>query len=360
MTRFEAIGFGVLLVMITAAMAFVSWPFASALLWALIAAIVFRPLQRRMTVRMGGQEGKAALLSLLVIVIAVVLPLALLASMVIDQAASLYFGLQSQEVDVAYYFASIHDGLPERLRDLVDSSGYGDLEIVQEKATEFLRSSLGLVASQAISIGGNALSFALSFGVGIYVAYFLLRDGERLAASFCSLLPLPADMAGRLCERIASVVRATIKGSVVVGLVQGGLGAVTFWIVGVPSAVLLGVIMALASLLPAVGPALVWAPVAAWLFFSGEIWQAVVVTVSGVLVIGMADNLLRPILVGKDTGIPDWVVLVTTLGGIAAFGLSGIVIGPVIAGLFISCWEISRTIGLRDREPAPPVDAGRP
>lgn len=362
MNRFEAIGFGAMLAGASLAMAYVSWPFASAIVWAVIAGIVFRPLFLRMLVPVKGHEGKAALLTLLVIVVAVVLPLTLIGSIVVDQAASLYFAMQSQDVDVAYYFASIHDGLPARLSQMLDSSGYGDLERVKEKIAQFVQSSLGVIASQALSIGSNALSFVLSFGVGLYVSFFLLRDGGRLSERVCSMIPIPGDMAAQLCARIASIVRATVKGSLVVGLVQGALGTVTFWITGVPSAVLLGVVMALASLLPAVGPALVWAPVAAWLFFTGSIWQAVVVIASGVMVVGMADNVLRPVLVGKDTGIPDWVILVTTLGGIAAFGLSGIILGPVIAGVFMTCWAMSLEIreGGLSRSSLSLGDAGTP
>lgn len=342
MTKIESIGFGVVLFLVTVMMGLIALPFIFALVWAAIAGIVFRPLQVRMTMRTGGQEGKAALLSLLVIVTAVILPLTFLASMFIDQAASLYFDIQTREVDFGYYFAAIHEGLPERIQQIVDSSGYGDLERVKDRGEEILRSSLGLIASYALSLGGNALSFVLSFGVGLYATYFFLRDGERLAEALCSATPLPKEMAHALCLRISSIVKATVKGSVVVGLVQGGLGAITFWAVGVPSAVLLGVVMALASLLPAIGPAIVWAPVAVWLFVSGDIWDAIAVTISGVVVIGMIDNVLRPILVGKDTQIPDWVVLVSTLGGIASFGLSGIVIGPVVAGVFMTCWSVSR------------------
>ena len=147
--------------------------------------------------------------------------------------------------------------------------------------------------------------------------------------------------------------RATIKGSVVVGIVQGALGALTFWIVGIPSVLLLGVIMAIASLLPAVGPAIVWVPAAIYLLATGAVWQGIVVIVSGVALVGMVDNVLRPILVGRDTGIPDWLILVTTLGGIALMGLSGIVVGPLVAGLFLAGWQILR--GQRMERPASPL-----
>jgi predicted PurR-regulated permease PerM len=125
-----------------------------------------------------------------------------------------------------------------------------------------------------------------------------------------------------------------------VALVQGALGAITFWIVGLPAVILWGMLMAVAALLPAIGPTIIWGPVAVYLLATGAIWQAILVELSGVLVIGLADNILRPILVGRDTGIPDWLVLVTTLGGIDLVGLSGIVVGPLAGALFITGWQI--------------------
>ena len=211
---------------------------------------------------------------------------------------------------------------------------------MEAQATEFVQASLGLIAQQALAIGGSVFGFVLGFAIALYVGFFLLRDGRAISEQLLAALPFERGIADRLAERFLILVRATIKGSVVVGLVQGALGAITFWIVGIPSVLLLGVIMAIASLLPAVGPAIVWVPAAIYLLATGAIWQGVVVIVSGVAVIGMIDNVLRPILVGRDTGIPDWMILVTTLGGIALFGLSGIVIGPLVAGLFLASWSI--------------------
>jgi predicted PurR-regulated permease PerM len=180
----------------------------------------------------------------------------------------------------------------------------------------------------------------LAFGVGLYVTYFLLRDGEKIGPAVVESLPLERSVAQRFADKFVAVVRATIKGSGVVAIVQGALGAITFWIVGLPAALLWGMLMAIAGLLPAVGPTIIWGPVAVYLLATGAIWQAVVVILSGVLVIGLADNILRPILVGRDTGIPDWLVLVTTLGGIDLIGLSGIVVGPLAGALFITGWQV--------------------
>ena len=151
------------------------------------------------------------------------------------------------------------------------------------------------------------------------------------------------------------VIRATIKGNMVVAMLQGALGGLMLWFLGIGGALLWAVVMAFLSLLPAVGAGLVWVPVAIYLLATGAIWQGVVLIAFGVFVIGMVDNVLRPILVGKDTKMPDYVVLISTLGGIAMFGLNGFIIGPVIAAMFIAVWDIfasSRHVLARDREAA--------
>ena len=338
----ERSGFLLFLVLITAALLVVVWPFANPLLWAALAAIMFQPLYRWFAKRRPGHESQAAIATLLVITFAVVLPSMIIGGMVVEEAANVVLAFREGRIDIAAWFEQVASALPAGIRTSLDTSGWGNLPDLQERAQEFAGQSIGLIAQQAVSIGGGAFGFVLSFGVGLYVTYFLLRDGARIGPAILAGLPLDRDIAGRLADKFLTIVRATIKGSVVVGLVQGALGAVTFWIVGIPSVVLFGLLMAIASLLPALGPALIWVPVAIYLFATGAIWQGVLVVISGVAVIGMADNVLRPVLVGRDTGIPDWIILVTTLGGIASFGLSGIVLGPLVAGLFLAAWSILR------------------
>jgi predicted PurR-regulated permease PerM len=132
-----------------------------------------------------------------------------------------------------------------------------------------------------------------------------------------------------------------VKGTILVAIVQGALGGLIFWLLGIHAPVLWGVVMAFLSLVPAVGAAVVWLPVALYLLATGAVWQGVVLIAFGAGVIGLVDNLLRPYLVGKDTAMPDYIVLISTLGGIAIFGLNGFVIGPLIAAMFIAVWDIA-------------------
>ncbi len=314
--------------------------FLGALLWSALAAILFQPLYQRLLGYWPGRRNRAALVALLIITVAIVLPSLIVSSMVVDQAAGVYTQIRSGQINIASYFEKIHDALPIRLQQMLDSAGFGSFERAKTQVVEAVSNSASLLAGRALSIGANAAAFLLAFGVGLYVTFFLLRDGERLGPAIVRGLPLEQSVATRIADQFVSVARATIKGSVVVALVQGALGAATFWIVGLPAALLWGVLMAIAALLPAIGPTIIWAPVAVYLLATSAYWQAGVVVASGMLVIGLADNILRPMLVGRDTGIPDWLVLVTTLGGVELVGLSGIVVGPIAGALFITGWSI--------------------
>jgi predicted PurR-regulated permease PerM len=328
------------LALITIGLASVVSSFFGALLWAALAAILFQPLFRRLLAHWPGHRNRAATAAILIITIAVVIPALIITSVVIEQAAGVYNQIRTGQINFAAYFEQVHNALPVRLQHLLDKAGFGSFERAQTQISQAVSSSANLLARQAFSIGANAAAFVLAFGVGLYATFFLLRDGDAIGPAIVRALPLEPSVAERLADKFVAVVRATIKGSVVVALVQGTLGAITFWIVGLPAALLWGVLMAVAALLPAIGPTIIWAPVAVYLLATGALWQAVVVIVSGLVVIGLADNILRPMLVGRDTGIPDWLVLVTTLGGIDLVGLSGIVVGPLAGALFITGWRI--------------------
>jgi predicted PurR-regulated permease PerM len=174
----------------------------------------------------------------------------------------------------------------------------------------------------------------------LYLSFFLLRDGVSIVGWLRAAVPLNNERRQLLFQKFAEVSRATVKGNLVVALVQGALGGLIFWLLGLPAALLLSVVMAFLSLVPAVGASLVWLPMAIYLYATGEWEKASILVAYGALVIGLADNVLRPILVGRDTKLPDYIVLFSTLGGISMLGITGFVIGPLIAALFLSFWTI--------------------
>ncbi len=340
MSDAEDRGFGWLLVAVSAAFALILWPLAGAILWGTVLAIVFAPLARRLAPLLGRSRAAAALATLVIVLVMVIVPLVLLAAALGGEASDVYARVRSGDVDVGGSLRRFADGLPAWAHAVLDRLDLGDAAAVQERLSGSLASVSKFFATQAISLGQNTLDFLVGLGVMLYLLFFLLRDGERLFARMRSALPLRADRQRALFDKFAVVVRATVKGNIVVAIAQGALGGLIFWLLGIRAPLLLGVLMALLSLLPAVGAAIVWLPVALYLLAAGPAWKGLVLIAWGVLVIGLVDNLLRPILVGKDTRMPDYVVLVSTLGGIAVFGLNGFVIGPLIAAMFIAAWDL--------------------
>jgi predicted PurR-regulated permease PerM len=218
-----------------------------------------------------------------------------------------------------------------------------DFDNLQRQATVALAEGSQFIAAQAFGIGIDTFGFVASLGVALYLAFFLVRDGDDLARIAERALPVPPQFKRELVAKFMAVVRATVKGSLLVAGIQGMLGGIAFWLLGVKGALLWAVVMAFLSLLPMIGAGLVWLPVAAFLVITGQPWQGLALVAYGVFVIGLADNLLRPMLVGKDAGMPDYVVMITTLGGMAVFGINGFIIGPTIAAMFIAVWHLSMT-----------------
>jgi predicted PurR-regulated permease PerM len=216
------------------------------------------------------------------------------------------------------------------------------MNTVRENAANAAVAASRFLARNALAFGQGAFGFVLQLALMLYVAYFLLRDGRTLLDQLVQTLPLGDERERLLFQKFAEVARATIRGNLLVAIVQGLLGGLIFWILGLPAARLWTVVMAVLSLIPAVGAGVVWLPAAIYLYAVGEWISASVLIAYGVLIIGLADNLLRPILVGRDTKLPDWMVLLSTLGGIAMVGINGFVVGPLIAVLFVAFWQIFR------------------
>jgi predicted PurR-regulated permease PerM len=329
-----------LLLIVTVLFAVVLLPLSGAVSWAVFMAIVFSPLQERSTLVCRGRRGWAAFGSLVAIVVIVLLPTALLTASITQEAAAFYQRFKTGDIQLSEYFQRGIDAMPAWVRAGLDRLGLADLADLQRKLVDALGRSSQALTSRAMIIGQNTMEFVVNLFVMLYLLFFLLRDGKSLSEQAARALPLERRHTQRLLQQFATVVRATVKGNVVVALVQGTLGGLAFWVLGISGPLLWGALMALLSLLPAVGAAMVWGPVAVYLLSTGSIWPALGLTAWGVLVIGLVDNVLRPILVGKETRMPDYLVLIATLGGLAAFGLNGFVIGPVIAAIFLATWEI--------------------
>lgn len=339
----EKNAFILLLVVVTVAFGWILLPFYGAVFWGAVLAIVFAPLNRRLLAKTGQRPTLAALLTLLLIVLLVILPLSMITSSLVQEVTAIYEKVRGGGISLSGYAQQIYAALPNWFTQLLGRFGLDDLGGLQERLMTALQQGSQRIAEQAINIGQNTFDFVVSFFIMLYLLFFLLRDGGHLTRRMRDAIPLDAGYLRNLSGKFTTVIRATVKGNIAVAAVQGALGGIAFWFLGIHAPVLWAVLMAFLSLLPAVGAGLVWGPVAVYLLATGAVLQGVGLVVYGVLVIGLVDNVLRPLLVGKDTKMPDYVVLISTLGGMALFGLNGFVIGPLIAAMFIAVWDIFAT-----------------
>ena len=329
-----------LLFAVTAAFVWVLMPFFGAVMWGVALAILFTPLYNLLLKRMPKRRTLAAMATLAICLVIVILPLALVGVSLVQEVALVAQNIRSGQINFANYFQQILAALPRWLLNLLERFNLGDMAAWEARITAGAAEGSQLVAGKALTIGQNTFDFLVSFFVMLYLLFFLLRDGAPLSKKIRDALPLAKPHTHYLLNKFTTVIRATIKGNVAVAIAQGTIGGLSFFFLGVQGALLWAVLMAFLSLLPAVGAALIWGPVAIYFLATGHFWQGGVLIFVGVFVIGLVDNILRPLLVGKDTQMPDYIVLMSTIGGIAVFGINGFVIGPLIAALFMAAWDL--------------------
>lgn len=328
-----------LLALITLAFGWLLLPFSGAIFWAFILALLFSPVFHRLREKLHGKSTPAALLTLVFCLLIAILPLSLIALSLLEEGETLYRKILTGEIDLNRLFTDLHNRLPEWAKPFLQSLGIDNLNDIQQKITASLVQAGHFIAGKAFFIGQNLFELAAAFAIMLYLLFFLLRDGQKLAAAVRQAIPLNETRKAALLERFTGVIRATVKGNLIVALLQGSLGGFIFWALDLQAPILWGAVMAFLSLFPA-GAGVVWLPAALYLLFTGAIMKGVILIAFCAIVIGLADNLLRPLLVGKDTRMPDYLVLLSTLSGLSLFGLNGFIIGPVIAALFITAWEL--------------------
>jgi predicted PurR-regulated permease PerM len=303
--------------------------------------MLFAPAYRRLLPRLKQQRNLTAGLVMLLVLVVGVLPFALVTASLAREASVVYQHIDSGDWNPAVYLRGLFDALPDWVTALLERAGVADFDILQQQVTAALAQGSRFIATQAFSIGLDTFTFVARLGVTLYLSFFLIRDGDELAQLAEKALPIPLQYKPELVGKFMTVVRATVKGSLLVAAIQGTLGGIAFWFLDVKGALLWAVLMAFLSLLPMIGASLVWMPVAVYFLLAGAAWKSLVLVAYGVVVHGLVDNLLRPILVGKDARMPDYVVMITTLGGMAVFGINGFIIGPTIAAMFIAVWHLS-------------------
>lgn len=337
--RVEAGFFLGLVVALTVLMFLVLSGFFQPIFWAALMGVLFQPTQNWFEQKVGGRVSLAAVMTLFVILVTVLVPTLLIASAVAEQGLQLYQNLQEGEVNPGAILERVERSLPVEVVAMLERAGIVP-ETLQSRISQAALDASGFIAGLAVSVGQNVGRFAAMFFVMLYLLFFVLRDGSTMLEKAMWALPLGDQRERDLFGKFAEVGRATIKGTLVVGAVQGMLGGIIFAILGIQGAVFWGVVMIFLSILPAVGATLVWLPAALFLLVGGAVVKGLILVLYGFLVIGLADNILRPLLVGRDTKMPDWLILVSTLGGLTTFGISGFVIGPIVAAMFLAVWTM--------------------
>jgi predicted PurR-regulated permease PerM len=310
-------------------------------MWALIIAMLFVPGYRWLLPRVKNRRNVAAGLVMLLVLLVGVLPFALMTASLAREASTIYHRIDSGELNPGLFLRGLFDALPTWITALLERAGVADFEHLQLQATTALAEGSQFIATQAFGIGLDTFAFVASLGVTLYLSFFMIRDGDELLKIVKSTLPIPQQYKCVLFDKFMTVVRATVKGSLLVAAIQGTLGGIAFSFLGVKGGLIWAVLMAFLSLLPLIGTSLVWMPVAVYFLLVGSAWKTLVLIIYGVVVHGLVDNFLRPILIGKDARMPDYVVMITTLGGMSVFGINGFIIGPTIAAMFIAVWHLS-------------------
>jgi predicted PurR-regulated permease PerM len=336
--QMERYSFLCLLLLVTALFLYLLKPFFGVIFWACAIAVLFYPVQWRLTERFNNRPSLAAAVTLLLCFVIVIVPTLLVVTSFFREGIALYERLETSEINPGEWLDDLQHTFPV-ITDLIQRLDMNP-DNVREQLTGAAVAGSRFVAQHAVSVGQGTLTLFIGIGAMLYVAFFMLRDGPKLVALLIRALPLGDEREKMLFSKFAEVTRATVKGNLIVAMVQGSLGGLMFWILGIPGPFLWAAVMTVLSLLPVVGASLIWGPVAIYLFATGEWVDGLILTAFGAIVIGLVDNILRPILVGRDTKLPDYIVLLSTLGGFVLFGINGFVIGPLIAALFVAFWQI--------------------
>ncbi|HET9368346.1 MAG TPA: AI-2E family transporter [Candidatus Udaeobacter sp.] len=318
----------------------VAWPFLEPLLLGALLAGLFHPLYRWITRLVGGRQSFGAVLALLVLFILVLVPVSAFLGIVVQQALSVSdqaIPWLRQHVGAASTF-NLHDWLVQRFPTLADYVPSQE-QLLQQAGTAAKSAGTFLVTVLSRMTATTA-ALILNLFIMLYAMFFFFKDGQKILERIFYYLPLSDEDETRMLARFTSITRATIKGTVVIGIIQGALAGIAFWMAGIQGAAFWGTIMTILSIVPGIGAALVWVPAVIILFVNGQYVAATLLLAWCAAVVGTIDNFLRPALVGRDAKMPDLLILIGTLGGLFLFGPIGFIVGPIVCGLFLTVWDI--------------------
>src|SRR5213083_141049 len=346
-----------LVVAVTALFLAVTWPFFKPLLLGALLAGLFHPLYRWITRVLGGRHSLGAAVTLLVLLVLGLGPLSVFLGIVVQQALTVSdqaIPWLSQHLGAASTY-NVHEWLVRRFPSLAEYMPSQE-QLLQNVAAAAKTAGAFLVTF-ASRMTALTATFLLNLFVMLYAMFFFFKDGHKILERIFYYLPLNDEDETLMLARFTSITRATVKGTLVIGVIQGTLAGVAFWVAGIDGAALWGTIMTILAIIPGIGAPLVWVPVVIVLFVNGQYVTGTLLLVWCGVVVATIDNFLRPVFVGKDAQMPDLLILIGTLGGLFLFGPMGFIVGPIICGLFLTVWDI---YGATFKEVLPPVTSFRP
>ena len=325
-----------LLLLVTTVFLWMLRPFALPIFWAGVLAVLFHPLYLRLQ-HVLKHHNLAAAITLALVTVIIIVPLSVLGTLLVRESLVLYAGINSHGDTIS---SSIQNTAEFLKNNVLNSKINLDEKFIVDKISEGAQTVINYAFVVASNLTQNFILFIGMFLLMLYTLFFFLRDGEKLLKKVMHLCPLGDHYELLLYNKFTSTAAATIKGTILLGMMQGFLGGAVFAITGINGAIIWAIIMSFLSIVPGVGASIVWLPAAALMLLTGHTWQGILILVTGFLVISTADNLLRPVLVGKNIQMHPFIILFSTLGGVTVFGISGFVLGPVLASLFLAFWEM--------------------
>lgn len=346
----------VLVMTLTYAMVFLAiiGDFIEALLLAAVFSGIVYPIYCWLRRKLGGRKTMASLMTLVISLVAILVPLMLLLGLVAEQAIEVVNAVKPV-IEQSLDDPTLNE------RELPGWIPFADKlqpyrENITAKIAELAGNTGMYLAESLVRLSQGTFAFFLNLFVMLYAMFFFLIHGPSLIRRIMAYMPLSHDDKEKMIEVGLSVSRATVKGTLIIGFIQGAVGGLGFAVAGIEAAVFWGAVMAVLSILPGIGATLVWAPAVVYLLMSGKTLAGLCLLVWSAGVVGTIDNFLRPVLVGRDTQMPDLLILLSTLGGLALFGASGLVLGPIVAGLFITVLAIYSRVFADWLNPEPQIE----
>lgn len=308
-------------------------PFFQVIVWAAVLAIVSYPVYQRF-IRWGRGPSVAAVLTTLLVVLTVVVPLTLLGLALVHEVT----GAVPQIQEGISRLLDPNSPLRQWADRHFDVQSFLDPEFVSGR----LKALSAAIAKEIVGIVGDIFGTVVQGFFVLFTLYYLLRDADRIIASMRGFVPLESEQTDRILRQTHEIISASLRGTLSIAALQGGLGGLAFWVLGLASPLLWGVVMFFLSMIPMAGSFIVWGPAAIYLLATGHWVNALLLTVWGALVIGTIDNFLRPRLVGQRTQLHELVVLFSVLGGLKVFGILGLVVGPVVIAITLALIDVLR------------------